>query len=59
MWQRHVTPVINNANSARAEAFDWARDNKEKFIGAAMNAAMQTIAKHNEEQAKKTPKAAE
>lgn len=59
LWQRHVTPVINNANSARAEAFDWARNNKERFIGAAVTAAMQTIAKHNEEQAKKTPKAAE
>ena len=59
LWQRHVTPVINKANEARATAFDWARDNKEKFIGAAMSAAMQTIAKHNEEQAKKTPKAAE
>ena len=59
LWQRHVTPVINNANAARAEAFDWARNNKERFIGAAMTAAMQTIAKHQEEQAKKTPKAAE
>jgi limonene 1,2-monooxygenase len=59
LWQRHVTPVINNANSARAEAFDWARNNKERFIGAAVSAAMQTIAKHQEEQAKKTPKAAE
>ena len=59
LWQRHVTPVINNANSARAEAFDWARNNKERFIGAAVTAAMQTIAKHQEEQAKKTPKAAE
>src|SRR5579862_9855322 len=59
LWQRHVTPVINDANAARAEAFDWARNNKERFIGAAMTAAMQTIAKHQEEQAKKTPKAAE
>jgi len=59
LWQRHVTPVINNANVARAEAFNWARDNKEAFIGAAMNAAMQTIVKHNEEQAKKGQKAAE
>ncbi len=55
LWQRHVTPVINNANTKRDEAFNWARDNKEKFIGA----AMATIVKHNEEQAKKSPKAAE
>ncbi|MBV9420355.1 MAG: LLM class flavin-dependent oxidoreductase, partial [Alphaproteobacteria bacterium] len=59
LWQRHVTPVINKANEARAIAFDWARDNKERFIGAAMTAAMQTIQKHTEEQAKKSTKAAE
>jgi len=59
MWQRYVTPVINKANEARATAFDWARDNKERFIGAAMSAAMQTIAKHHEEEAKKAAKAAE
>src|SRR5579864_748248 len=59
LWMRHVNPVINKANAAREEAFAWARDNKEKFIGAAIGAAMSTIQKHNEEQAKKTPKAAE
>ena len=59
LWQRHVTPVINGANTKREEAFNWAGDNKEKFIGAAMTAAMATIVKHNEEQAKKAPKAAE
>ncbi|MBL6940388.1 MAG: LLM class flavin-dependent oxidoreductase [Alphaproteobacteria bacterium] len=59
LWQRHVTPVINKANEARETAFDWARDNKERFIGAAMGAAMQTIQKHHEEQAKKATKAAE
>jgi len=59
MWQRYVMPVINKANEARATAFDWARDNKERFIGAAMSAAMQTIAKHHEEEAKKAAKAAE
>jgi len=59
LWQRHVTPVVNNANHARETAFNWARDNREKFIGAAMQAAMQTIQKHHEEAAAKTPKAAE
>jgi limonene 1,2-monooxygenase len=59
LWMRHVTPVINQANTAREEAFNWARDNREKFIGAAMGAAMATIQKHHEEQAKKKPKAAE
>ena len=59
LWQRHVTPVINKANVARDTALDWAKDNKERFIGAAMNAAMQTIQKHHEDEAKKTAKAAE
>jgi limonene 1,2-monooxygenase len=53
LWQRHVTPVINGANLARETAYDWARDHKERFIGAAMTAAMQTIQKHHEEQARK------
>lgn len=53
MWQRYVTPAIHKSNEARAAAFDWARDNKERFIGAAMSAAMQTIAKHHEEEARK------
>jgi limonene 1,2-monooxygenase len=59
LWQRHVTPAINKANTARETALQWAKDNKERFIGAAMNAAMQTIQKHHEDEAKKTTKAAE
>jgi limonene 1,2-monooxygenase len=58
LWQRHVTPVINGANTARETALDWARNNKERFIGAAMNAAMQTIQKHHEDEAKKGQKTA-
>jgi limonene 1,2-monooxygenase len=59
LWQRHVSPAINNANAAREEAFNWARDNKARFIGAAVQAAMQTIQKHHEDEARKGPKAAE
>jgi limonene 1,2-monooxygenase len=59
LWQRHVTPVINGANVARETALNWAKDNKERFIGAAMSAAMQTIQAHHEEEAKKAGKAAE
>ena len=59
LWQRHVTPAINGANVARETALNWAKDNKERFIGAAMSAAMQTIQKHHEEEAKKAGKAAE
>ena len=54
LWQRHVTPVINRANEGREMAYAWARDNKERFIGAAMSAAMQTIQKHHEERARKS-----
>ena len=59
LWQRHVTPAIQGSNTARETALNWARDNKERFIGAAINAAMQTIQKHHEDEAKKAPKAAE
>jgi limonene 1,2-monooxygenase len=59
MWQRYVTPAINGANKARDTALNWAKDNKERFIGAAMSAAMQTIQKHHEDEAKKSKKAAE
>jgi limonene 1,2-monooxygenase len=59
LWQRHVSPAINGANVARETALNWAKDNKERFIGAAMGAAMQTIQKHYEDEAKKAAKAAE
>jgi limonene 1,2-monooxygenase len=59
LWQRHVSPVINKANVAREEAYNWARSNKDRFMGAAMSAAMATIQKHHEDEAKKGPKAAE
>ena len=60
MWMRYVQPAVTGANVARDEAFRWARDNKERFIGAAIGAAMQTIQKHHEEEARKTAaKAAE
>jgi limonene 1,2-monooxygenase len=51
LWQRYVTPVINGANLARETALDWAKSNKERFIGAAIQAAMQTIQKHHEDEA--------
>jgi limonene 1,2-monooxygenase len=59
LWQRHVTPAINKTNVARETALNWAKDNKERFIGAAIGAAMQTIQKHHEDEAKKAAKAAE
>ena len=59
LWQRHVTPSVNGANAGRETALAWAKDNKERFIGAAIGAAMQTIQKHHEDEAKKAAKAAE
>jgi len=64
LWQRHVTPAINGANAGREQAYDWAtnKNNAERFIGAAVQAAMQTIQKHQEEESAKsgaTAKAAE
>ena len=59
LWQRHVTPALTGANTARETALNWAKDNKERFIGAAMTAAMSTIQKHYEDEAKKGTKAAE
>jgi limonene 1,2-monooxygenase len=53
LWMRHVRPAIDGANDARVEAYDWARDNKDRFMGAAMSAAMQTIQKHHEDEATK------
>lgn len=56
LWQRYVTPVINGANLGREEAFAWAtdKDRAQTFIGAAMNAAMQTIQKHHAGEAAKS-----
>lgn len=58
LWQRHVTPVINGANKGREEAFDWATnpERAQKFIGAAMTAAMNTIQKHHADEAAKGKK---
>lgn len=59
LWQRHVSPAINKANVARVEAYNWARDNKDRFIGAAVQAVMQTMQKHQESEARRDSKAAE
>jgi limonene 1,2-monooxygenase len=56
LWQRYVTPAINGTNAGRGEAYSWAtdKDNAARFIGAAMQAAMQTIQKHHEDEARKS-----
>jgi limonene 1,2-monooxygenase len=58
LWQRHVQPVINNVNVNRVDSFNDATVNAERYIGAAMGAAMATIQKHVLEQAAKSQKPA-
>ncbi len=57
LFARHVAPHFEQASAKRGESMQWAMDNSKEFIGAAMNAAMQTIQKHHQERAAK--KAAE
>src|SRR5690606_42086113 len=53
LFARHVKPKFHRANEAREASLKWATENSGEFIGAAMNAALQTIAKHQaEEEAK-------
>ena len=52
-----MAPHFEQASAKRGESMQWAMDNSKEFIGAAMNAAMQTIQKHHQERAAK--KAAE
>lgn len=58
LWQRHVQPVINNVNSNRLDSFNDAGNNAERYIGAAIGAAMATVQKHAIEQAAKGKKPA-
>jgi limonene 1,2-monooxygenase len=53
LFARHVKPKFHKANEAREASLKWATENAGDFIGQAMNAAMQTIVKHQaEEEAK-------
>jgi len=53
LFMRHVVPHFERANSNRADSLQWAMDNSETFIGAAMSAALQTIQKFHQERAEK------
>jgi limonene 1,2-monooxygenase len=53
LFARHVKPKFHGVNEAREASLKWATENAGEFIGQAMNAAMQTIMKHQaEEEAK-------
>jgi len=56
MWQRYVTPVINNSNSARVDSYEQVKANAQELVGAAMSAAMQTLQKHAMDEAAKARK---
>ena len=56
MWQRYVTPVINNANSARIDSYEHTKANAGALMAAAGGAVMKTLAKHAEEVAAKANK---
>ena len=58
LWQRHVTPVINNVNANRIDSYEDVREHGAKYMGAAVNAAMATLQKHQAEEAAKQPKSA-
>lgn len=53
LYARHVVPHFESANQNRQDSMQWAMDNSKEFIGAAMNAAMQTIQKFHQERAAK------
>jgi len=53
LFSRYVIPHFEKANQGRSDSLQWASDNGEQFIGAAMTAAMTMFQKHNAEQAEK------
>jgi limonene 1,2-monooxygenase len=53
LFMRYVVPHFERANSNRADSLQWAMDNSETFIGAAMSAALETIQKFHLERAEK------
>ncbi|MCC6918437.1 MAG: LLM class flavin-dependent oxidoreductase [Alphaproteobacteria bacterium] len=56
LWQRHVTPVINDVNANRIESYEHTKAHAGELMGAAGAAVMKTLAKHAEEQAAKGKK---
>jgi limonene 1,2-monooxygenase len=58
LFAQHVKPHFNRANTARAESLQWAADNSDTFMGAAMGAAAKTIEKYQREEAEKAQKKA-
>jgi limonene 1,2-monooxygenase len=53
LWQRHVTPVINNVNANRIDSYDDVSKNGQRYMGAAMTAVAKTLEKHAADEAAK------
>ncbi|MFZ3035205.1 MAG: LLM class flavin-dependent oxidoreductase [Parvibaculum sp.] len=48
LMARYVFPKFQNLNSAREESLNWAKDNRETFMGQAMMAVGSRVAQHIE-----------
>ncbi|MFQ5698020.1 MAG: LLM class flavin-dependent oxidoreductase [Myxococcota bacterium] len=46
LFARYVIPHFQGTNRLRQKSLDWARDNRETFIGAAMQGVMEAVQKH-------------
>lgn len=57
LFARYVMPHFQGARTGTVASRDWAAENRQTFIGAAMQAIMTQISKHAEEQEQKVKKA--
>jgi len=58
LFARYVIPHFQGAIEAPVRSRDWAAENRPTFIGAAMQAIMEQISRHQQEQAEKEVKQA-
>jgi limonene 1,2-monooxygenase len=54
LFARYVAPVFQDSSRTLTASRDWAAENRPAFIGAAGNAVMSAIQKHQEEKASKS-----
>ena len=56
---RYVAPRFQGSSTSLTSSRDWAAENRPEFIGAAGNAVMSAIQKHQEERAQRSGQAEE
>ena len=56
LWQRYVTPVINQANTNRVDSYEHTKANAGALMAAAGAAVVQTLKKHADDEAAKAKK---